>query len=72
MAPTVEPTEEPTAMKALTSKPAGESDIPPVWHEDKGKGEVPHSDIPDWMNVLHPAQSATSAGEIPPPPSDLR
>ena len=72
MAPMEEPTEEPTAPKAPTSKPSGESDITPVQCEDKGKGEVPHSDYPGWMQVLHLAQSATSAREIPLPPGELR
>ena len=69
--PMEEPTEEPMAMKVSTSKPAGELDTPPVWHEDKGKGEVPHSDYPGWREVLHPAQSAISAREIPPPTGEL-
>ena len=58
-------------MKA-PSEPAGELDIPPVWHEDKGKGEVPYSDFPGWMEVLHPTWSATSTGEIPLPLSELK
>ena len=36
--PTKEPTEEPTALKVTIGKPAGEPDIPPVQHGDKGKG----------------------------------
>ena len=44
--PVDEPSEEPIAPKATISEPAGEPDIPPVWHEDKGKGEVPHGDFP--------------------------
>ena len=71
-APMEKPTEEPAAMKAPASKPAGEPDIPPVQLGDKGKGKVPPSDFPGWMEVLHPAQSVTSAGEIPPPPRELR
>ena len=61
-------------MKASTSEPAGELDIPPVQHEDKGKGEIPHSDFPGWTEVLHHAhaQSVTFAREIPLPPSELR
>ena len=59
-------------MKAPTSKPAGESDVPPAWCEDKGKGEVPHSDYPGWMEVLHPVWLATSIREIPLLPSELR
>ena len=72
MDPMEEPTEEPTVKKAPTSEPAGQLDIPLVWHEDKGKGEVSHSDYSGWMEVLHPAWLATSTKEIPPPPSDLR
>ena len=72
MDPMEEPTEEPMATKAPSSEPVGESDIRPAWHEDKGKGEVPHSDYPGWMEVLHPAQLATSAREIPLPPGKLR
>ena len=68
-APAEEPTEEQTVTKAPTSEPAGELDIPPVQCEDKG--EVPHNDFPGWMEVMHPAQSATSAGEIPLPHSEL-
>ena len=72
MDPMEELTEEPMAIEVPTSKPAGELDIPPAWCEDKGKGEVPHSDYPGWTEVQHPSQSVTSAGEIPPPPSELR
>ena len=59
--------------RAPASEPGKESDIPPVWHEKQGeREEVPHSDFPGWTEVLHPAHSATSAREIPPPPSELR
>ena len=59
-------------MKASASEPAGELHIPPAWDEDKGKGEVTHSDYPGWTEVLHPAQLVTSTEEIPLPPSELR
>ena len=55
-APTKEPNEEPAALKAMVSEPAEEPDIPPVQCEEKEKGEVPHSNFPGWMEVLHPAQ----------------
>ena len=70
-APTEEPTEEPTAPTTTISEPAEEPDIPHVWHEEKGKGEVPHSDFPDWTEVLHPAWLATSAGQTPSTLSEL-
>ena len=72
MDPVEEPIEEPIVMKVPASKPAGESEIPPAWHEDKGKGEVLHSDYPGWTEVPHPAWSVTSAREIPVPASELR
>ena len=64
-APAEEPAEEPAALTATISDPAEEPDIPPVWHEEKGKGEVPCSDFPGWMEVLHPTWSVTSAGQTP-------
>ena len=52
-----EPTKEPTAMKTPTSEPAGEPDIPPVWLEDKGKGEVPLViSLVGWRYCILPSQ----------------
>ena len=52
VAPTGEPIEEPTILVATISKPAEELVTPQAWHEEKG--EVPHSNFPSWMKVLHP------------------
>ena len=57
---------------ATVSKPAEELDIPPVKHEEKRKGEVPCSDFPVWMEVLHPAWSVTSARQAPLTLGELR
>ena len=66
------PTKQLPALKATISEPAGDPDIPPVWHENKRKGEAPHSDFPGWTEVLHPTQLMTSARETPLPSSNLR
>ena len=72
VAPMEEPTEELTAPTATASMPAGKPNIPPVQHEEKGKGEFPHSGFPGWTEVLHPTQSATSARQTPLTPGELR
>ena len=71
-APTGEPIEGLTILAATVSKPAEGPDIPPVQHEEKGKGEVPHSDFPAWTKVLHPSQLVTAAGQTPLTPGELR
>ena len=62
-APTEEPDEEPATLMATVSGLAEEPDILPVWHEEKEKGEVPHSNFPGWTEVLHPTWSVIPAGQ---------
>ena len=71
-APTEISAEEPAAPSATISRPAEEPNIPSAQHEEKGKGEAPHSDFPGRMQVLHHTQSVTSAGQTPLTPSELR
>ena len=71
-APTEISAEEPAALTATVSGPAEEPNIRPAWHEEKRKGEALHSDFPGWTEVLHPAQSVTTAGQTPPTLGALR
>ena len=64
-APTEELNEELATLMAAVSGLAEEPDVPPVQHEDKEKGEVPHNNFPGWMEVLHPAWSVIPAGQTP-------
>ena len=74
-APTVAPMEEATPMEepdeelatptAMASGPTEEPDVPPVTCEGKEKGEVPCSGFPGWMEVWHPSQTVTPAGQAP-------
>ena len=65
VAPTGEPIKGPTIPAATVSKPAEEMVTPQVWHEEKGKGEVPHSDFPSWTKVLHPPKPVITTGQSP-------
>ena len=63
---------EPAPPLAAISGPVGEPNIPPGQHEEKGRGDTPHSSFSGWMEVLHPAQSAASARQTPLSPGELR
>ena len=71
-APTEEPIEELATLMATVSQPAEEPDIPPVWHEEREKGEVPWSNFPGWIDVLHPTQPVIPSGWNPLTISELR
>ena len=71
-APTEEPTREPVTLTAMFSELAEEPDVPPVWHEQRERGEVPHSNFPSWTEALHPAQSLIPTGQTPLTLSKLR
>ena len=65
-APTEEPTKEELAtLMATVSGLTEEPHIHPVQHKEKEKREVPHSDFPGWMEVLHPAQSVIPTRQTP-------
>ena len=72
VAPMEEPNKELATPMAMVSGSAEEPDIPPVWHKEKEKGEVPHSNFPGWMEVLHPTQSLIPTGQTPPTLCELR
>ena len=72
VAPTEVSAKEPAAPMATISRPAEEPNISPAWHEEKGKGEVPHSDFPGWTEVMHPAQLVTPTGQTSPTLGELR
>ena len=68
--PRGESIEGPTILVATISEPAEEQVTPQVWCEEKG--EVPCSDFPSWMKVLHPTWLVTAARQTPPILSELR
>ena len=70
--PTEVPSKEPVTLMATVSGPAEEPTIPPVQCEEKGEGEVPHSDFPGWTEVLHLTWSVTSARQALLTLSELR
>ena len=60
-----EPDEDPATPIAMASRLTEEPDVPPVWHEEKEKGKVPHSSFPGWTEVLHPSQTVIPAKQTP-------
>ena len=65
VAPMEEPNKELATPMAMVSGSAEEPDIPPVWHKEKEKGEMPCSNFPAWTEVLHLTWSVIPTGQTP-------
>ena len=71
-APTGRPLEGPIHLLVTVDDATEELTALQVQHGEKTKVETPHSGFPSWTKLLHPPWLATTVGQIPPTPSELK